>query len=114
MKRRIRKRVSPKLLAKIKEFPILALLRHLGIKPPDQGTRYIRCLFHRENTPSLSISPKVNLFYCFGCQAGGGVINLVILARGCSFREAVLFIGRKMGLKPSQIFTESLSRLPLY
>ncbi len=50
----------------------------------------IRCPFHDgDDTPSLIISPKKNLFHCFGCEAVGTVIDWVMKTQGVSFRHAV-------------------------
>ena len=47
------------------------------------------CPFHEDDTPSLSVNVRKNLFRCFGCDAGGGVIDWVMKAEGVSFRHAV-------------------------
>ncbi|MCP3669481.1 MAG: DNA primase, partial [Gammaproteobacteria bacterium] len=49
----------------------------------------IRCPFHEDDTPSLIISPKSNLFHCFGCEAAGSVIDWIMKTQGVSFRHAV-------------------------
>ncbi|WP_083652389.1 CHC2 zinc finger domain-containing protein [Bacillus sp. MRMR6] len=38
------------------------------------------CPFHSESTPSFSISPKKQMFYCFSCHKGGNVITLLIIS----------------------------------
>ena len=48
-----------------------------------------RCPFHDDSEPSLIITPSKNLWHCFGCQCGGGVIDWVMKLRGVSFRHAV-------------------------
>lgn len=47
------------------------------------------CPFHPEKTPSFSVSPSKQLFHCFGCQAGGDVIDFLMRAEGLSFPEAI-------------------------
>ena len=47
------------------------------------------CPFHADKTPSCIISPASNLFNCFGCGAGGSVIDWVMKTQGVSFRHAV-------------------------
>ena len=43
-----------------------------------QGKNYVGlCPFHLEDTPSFTVSPDKQIFYCFGCHKGGGVINLL-------------------------------------
>lgn len=47
--------------------------RHIVGFTPRNGRGIVRCLFHQEKTPSLSIDLEKAVFYCFGCGAGGGV-----------------------------------------
>jgi len=49
----------------------------------------MRCPFHDDKTASLKITPSNNLFHCFGCGAGGSVIDWVMKTQGVSFRHAV-------------------------
>jgi DNA primase catalytic core len=60
---------------------------------PDGDNLLGRCPFHEDPTPSLTVSPKDNLWRCVGaCQAGGNVIDWVMRAEGVSFRHAVAFL----------------------
>lgn len=59
-----------------------------------------QCPFHNDRTPSFSVSPEKQLFYCFGCQAGGDVFDFVALKDGVPFPEAVLSLASRLGLKP--------------
>lgn len=84
--------------------PILDVLRDLGI--PAQNNR-IRCPrpenhAHGDRTPSVSIWPDRGQFKCWVCaDVKGDVIDLVRLARGCTFREALDFLGRNsLGTAP--------------
>lgn len=54
------------------------------------GGRYFSlCPFHSEKRPSFCIYPETNTFHCFGCQAHGDVITLIMHLDGISFPEAV-------------------------
>ena len=54
------------------------------------GRRYWGlCPFHNEKTPSFSVSSDLNLYYCFGCKAGGNVVQFVMEMERVSFMEAV-------------------------
>ena len=53
------------------------------------------CPFHQEHTPSFTIYPEQNSFWCFGCGAGGSVIDFVMKMRNCEFLEAVRFLIKK-------------------
>lgn len=47
------------------------------------------CPFHSEKTASFTVSPDKNIFYCFGCHAGGDVITFVAKIENLSPLEAV-------------------------
>jgi DNA primase catalytic core len=72
------------------QVSLLRLVESQGYCPKKQGKDYVvSCPFHDEKTPSLIISPRNNLFNCFGCGASGSVIDWVMKTRGISFRHAV-------------------------
>ena len=72
------------------EVSLLRLAESQGYQPQKQGKDYaVCCPFHEEKTPSCIISPKSNLFNCFGCGAGGSVIDWVMKTKGVGFRHAV-------------------------
>ena len=56
------------------------------------------CPFHNEKSPSFSVSPDKQIFYCFGCGQGGGVISFVMRAEGLEFPDAVAFLAKQCGL----------------
>lgn len=56
------------------------------------------CPFHSEKTPSFSVSPDKQIYHCFGCGKGGGVINFIMEIEGLSFPEAVEFLARRAGM----------------
>ncbi len=56
------------------------------------------CPFHSEKTPSFSVSPDKQIYHCFGCGKGGGVINFVMEIENLSFPEAVEFLAKRAGM----------------
>ena len=56
------------------------------------------CPFHQEKTPSFTVSPIKQIFYCFGCGKGGDVYNFVMDMEKCEFPEAVKMIAEKCGI----------------
>lgn len=61
---------------------------HVPLKK--SGANYVaRCPFHSEKTPSFSVSPKKQLYHCFGCGAGGDAINFLMDFNHLEFVEAV-------------------------
>ena len=56
------------------------------------------CPFHSEKTPSFSVSPDKQIYHCFGCGKGGGVISFIMEVENLSFPEAVEFLARRAGM----------------
>jgi DNA primase len=82
-----------------------------------RGRNFIAlCPFHVEKTPSFSVSPEKQIYYCFGCGKGGNVFSFLMEHEKMSFVEAVKFLGRKAGIsveerKESSAAKEELERL---
>ena len=57
------------------------------------------CPFHSEKTPSFSVSPDKQIYHCFGCGKGGGVINFIMEIENLSFPEAVEFLARRVNMQ---------------
>ncbi len=69
---------------------ILDVLERYGIETERQGNKHMAlCPFHDDHNPSLSIDPVKNVWHCFGCNAGGTVIDFVMKKEGLPFKEAV-------------------------
>jgi DNA primase len=56
------------------------------------------CPFHGEKTPSFSVDPDRQLFYCFGCRVGGNVFTYLMRRDGLTFPEAVRRLGERAGI----------------
>ena len=68
------------------------------------------CPFHNEKTPSFTVYPDSQSFYCFGCGAGGEVIGFIRRAENLDFYEAVKHLADKAGLvMPSEGFDNSMA-----
>jgi len=93
-------RIADQEIERIKsEISLLRLVESQGYRPERQGKDFVvSCPFHDEKTPSLIISPKSNLFNCFGCGAAGSVIDWVMKTRGVSFRFACELLQKDLGL----------------
>lgn len=71
--------------------------QYVTLKP--SGGRYVGlCPFHQEKTPSFSVTPERNLFYCFGCHKGGNIFTFVMEMEKVSFSEAVELLAKKAGV----------------
>ena len=58
-----------------------------------------RCPFHSEKTPSFTVFPATNSYYCFGCGAGGDVVTFVMDTEGLDYREATEALAKRAGIK---------------
>jgi DNA primase len=61
-----------------------------------KGANWMACCpFHQEKTPSFSVNPAKDIYYCFGCAKGGSVFNFVMEIERVSFPEAVRIVAEK-------------------
>ncbi|HBC93410.1 MAG TPA: DNA primase [Pelotomaculum sp.] len=56
------------------------------------------CPFHNERTPSFTVTPEKQIFYCFGCGAGGDVFKFLMLKENLNFQEAVTVLAQQVGI----------------
>ncbi|MBN2687187.1 MAG: DNA primase [Deltaproteobacteria bacterium] len=63
------------------------------------GKNYVGlCPFHQEKTPSFSINPEKQIFYCFGCGEGGNAISFIMKINNMSFPESVRHLADRLGI----------------
>jgi DNA primase len=73
-----------------------------------KGANWMACCpFHKEKTPSFSVSPAKEIFYCFGCHKGGSVFNFVMEMERVSFPEAIRLVAEKSGVPLPQLVDDS-------
>lgn len=79
------------------------------VKLKKSGKNYSACCpFHDEKTPSFTVSPDKQFFYCFGCGASGNALGFVMDYERLSFPEAVESLARLAGLEvPREVQTEA-------
>ena len=69
-----------------------------------KGSSYFGlCPFHNEKSPSFSVSPHKQMYYCFGCGAGGNVFTFVQNYENYSFPEAIKYLADKAGVSLPEI-----------
>lgn len=65
-----------------------------------KGSSYFGlCPFHNEKSPSFSVSPGKQMYYCFGCGAGGNVLTFIMEYENYSFVEALKYLADRAGVK---------------
>jgi DNA primase len=73
------------------------------VKLKKAGKNYSACCpFHDERTPSFSVNPERQFYYCFGCGAGGNALGFVMDYERLDFREAVEGLAHSVGLEIPQ------------
>ena len=69
------------------------------VKLQKKGANYFGlCPFHNEKSPSFSVSPGKQMYYCFGCGAGGNVITFLMEYENYTFPEALKFLADRAGV----------------
>ncbi|MBC8951174.1 DNA primase catalytic core [Xenorhabdus ehlersii] len=94
--------------------PLVAVLEQQGRQVIKRGKdRLVLCPFHQEKTPSMVITPSKNLYHCFGCDAGGSVLDWVMKTENLSLRHACerlrAMLGRNPAVEPLVDSSELLS-----
>ncbi len=82
------------------------------VKLQRRGSSYFGlCPFHNEKSPSFSVSPSKQMYYCFGCGAGGNVLTFVMEYENYSFPEALKYLADRVGVKlPEQEYSPEAKR----
>ena len=69
------------------------------VKLQRKGSSYFGlCPFHNEKSPSFSVSPAKQMYYCFGCGAGGNVLTFIMEYENFTFQEALKYLADRAGI----------------
>ena len=70
------------------------------VKLQRRGSSYFGlCPFHNEKSPSFSVSPAKQMYYCFGCGAGGNVFTFIMEYENFTFVEALQYLAQRAGVE---------------
>ncbi|NLW34231.1 DNA primase [Syntrophorhabdus aromaticivorans] len=84
------------LLARINILDIVS--QHVKLRRA--GKNFVgSCPFHKEKTPSFTVSLEKQIYYCFGCHEGGNAINFLMKYENLTFQEALENLGSQYGLE---------------
>ena len=74
------------------------------VKLQKKGSNYFGlCPFHNEKSPSFSVSPQKQMYYCFGCGAGGNAITFVMEYESLPFPEALKLLADRAGVNLPEV-----------
>lgn len=91
--------ISEKTIDAVRNLDIEDVLKSAGVQFTQKGRRpFAHCPFHSEKTPSFSISPEKNLYYCHSCHRGGDGIKFYMEKEGMDFFQAVEAIAKANNL----------------
>jgi DNA primase len=102
-------KISSEILERIrKEVDILDVVgQYVNLKRG--GRNYFGlCPFHSERTPSFTVAAHKQIYHCFGCGAGGDVIQFLMDVEQYTFQEAVLYLAKEKGIPiPEEVYAVS-------
>ena len=77
-----------------------------------RGNTYVGlCPFHNEKTPSFTVYPATQSFYCFGCGAGGDAVTFIKKIENLDYIDAVKLLAERAGMQmPQDGFDDSISK----
>lgn len=91
--------IPPEIVAEVRERADIVEVIGAYVALKKRGQQYVGlCPFHQERTPSFTVSPHKQMFYCFGCGTGGNVFTFLMQKENLSFPEAVRQVAEKTGI----------------
>lgn len=94
------KHYSDELIDEIKQKNDIVDVISSCVKLTKKGSNYFGlCPFHDEKTGSFSVTPRKQMFYCFGCHEGGNVISFIQKYEKMTFPEAIRFLADRAGIE---------------
>jgi DNA primase len=91
--------LSQTTIAAVRAYPDMVGILQDYVTLRKRGRNYLGlCPFHTEKTPSFTVSAEKQLYYCFGCQASGDLIDFIQRVEHVGFQESVEFIARRAGI----------------
>ncbi len=98
--RGIKMRYSDDLVERIRTSNDIVDVIGSYVRLTKKGANYFGlCPFHSEKTGSFSVSREKQMYYCFGCHAGGSVITFIMEYENFSYPEALKLLGERVGIE---------------
>lgn len=93
-------RYTDEIIEEVRDHTDIVELISGYVKLQKKGSSYFGlCPFHNEKTGSFSVSPHKQMYYCFGCGAGGNAYTFLMQYENYSFQEALQFLADKAGIR---------------
>ena len=103
--------ISPSTIAQVRERTDIVALIGESVRLTRRGRSFLGlCPFHKEKSPSFSVSAERGYYYCFGCKEHGGAIDFLMKLEGKSFPEAVRTLAERAGIEIEETATENERR----
>lgn len=103
--------ISPNTIAQIRDRTDLVALVGESVRLVRRGRSFVGlCPFHKEKSPSFSVSPERGYYYCFGCKENGSAIDFVMKLEGKSFPEAARALAERAGIEIEETSTDAERR----
>lgn len=88
--------IPQEVIDRICDLDIVKVIEEEGLPLKKKGASWECCCpFHNEKTPSFSVSPSKNIYKCFGCGEGGGVIDFIMKFKNLEFLDAVEYLATR-------------------
>lgn len=96
-----RKMIPPETIEEIKEKNdiVSTVEQYVHLTKKSSSNLFGLCPFHSEKTPSFSVSPGKQIFYCFGCHKGGDVVNFIMEIEKLDYYEALKYLAERAGVQ---------------
>ena len=101
-------RYSENLIEEVRERNDIVDVISNYVQLKKKGSTYFGlCPFHSEKSPSFSVTPAKQMYYCFGCGAGGNVYTFLMEYENFTFPEAVEYLAERCGMPLPKMEEES-------
>lgn len=102
--------ISPKSIDEVLEIARIEDVVRDYVDLKNRGSNLIGlCPFHKEKTPSFSVSPSKNIFKCFGCGKGGNTAQFIMEVEQLSFPEAIRTLAKKYQITLEESFKQEIN-----
>ena len=86
--------------------------QYVRLRKSGPGEMVGACPFHSDKTPSFTVTPAKQMYFCFGCQAGGDVFEFVKRIEGVSFTDAVQRVAEMLGTVTTPVAVNGNTKKP--